>query len=194
MDEPVIRVESREAKPVFNISNFQMIVHAGLIFLITSCFSGVIGMVLFVVGALIIFDNINRHALSLKALIPFTVLFTLYFASFVGNFIMKMSLTINNGLLFLLILSYINIYMWCIVFNFNLIKEFSFFTKEQLSNGLVVASSVLNFLCIPVSSYALTTLIPSLTLYIPYLFVGIHIITSPNAKILFLPHLFQLLQ
>ena len=41
-------------------------------------------------------------------------------------------------------------------------------------------SSVLGFLCIPIAGYAIVSLIPGLDMYLPLVFVVIHILTSPK--------------
>lgn len=180
MEEPVIQVDVRESKPVFRLSNYRMVVHALLLTFISCVYGGVASIVLLVVGALMVYDNINRHALSIKASIPVLVLIVFFFVSLIANFITTMPLSLNSVLLFVSIVLYINIYSVCVMFNFGVVKEINNIDKGVLGKVLNIMSSALGFIAMPVTAYAVAHFIPSLELYTPLLFVFIHVATAPG--------------
>ncbi|EKE41892.1 hypothetical protein ENUP19_0324G0014 [Entamoeba nuttalli] len=180
MEQPVIQIDTKESKPLFKLSNYRMTVHALLLTFISCIYGGVPTIVLLVIGGIMIYDNINKNAFSIKASIPFIVLTGFFFLSLIVNFISTMDISINTLLIFFTLMMYVVLYLVCIMFNFNLVKEFNFIDKKDIKIILNIMSSTLGFISVPVTSYAITHFIPSLELYVPLLFVFVHLITSPN--------------
>ncbi|ELP93597.1 hypothetical protein EIN_063220 [Entamoeba invadens IP1] len=180
MNDPVVQVETVEKKPVFRLSNYRMIVHAILLSVVSCLYGGVPTTVLLLIGGLMIYDNVNRNTLSFKAAIPFTVLLFFFFLSIFLNVLLTMEKTINTLLTFVSLLLYTNLYIICVAFNFDLVKEFGKVTKENLKIVLNIFSSTLGFMTIPVTTYAVVYFVPTLEMYTPLLFVFVHFITSPK--------------
>ena len=181
MEEPInLEVPTKKDVPVFTISNYSMVVHALLILLISIIYGSSYTLVILALAALMVYDNINRNTLSIKAAIPFFVLVAAYYVTFIVNFIVNKSFSFTNIGYFFVVMFYINFYMICIMFNFNLVKEVVGVDKKILILVLGIMHSLLSFLCVPAVAYAVVDMIPALTNYIPLVFFVVHIVTVPK--------------
>ena len=122
MEDPVIQVQTKESKPIFRISNYRMVTHAILISLISCIYGGTATMILLVIGAVMIYDNINRHSLSYKVMLPFFLLVLGFFFTLLVNFVTTMEFCFSNILIFISMFVYICYYIICLMFNFDMIK------------------------------------------------------------------------